>query len=68
MSVTIFRQSAILDKMTEDDFKQICFHLYHRTHYTEWNELRAEVGNLLLDKGVRVFKDQGGFIQIINKE
>lgn len=68
MSVTVFRQSTILDRFTADELKQVCFALDYHEVIHDWNQLRSVVGNLLLDKNVRVFKDQGGIIQIINKD
>lgn len=69
MSVTVFRQSAILDQFKFEDLKQVCFALDYKEPVDGhcWDELRALVGNLLLDKRAQVFKDQAGIINIIDR-
>lgn len=67
MSVTVFRQSVILDRMTLNELLQVCHALDYVYETKDWYEARIVVGNLLLDKYAQVFKDQEGIIQIINK-
>lgn len=66
MSVTVFRQSVILDNFTLSELLQTCSALDYEYHTDDWNNARMIVGNLLLDKNAKVFKDQSGTIQIIS--
>lgn len=65
MTVIVFKQSKILESLTDIELRQLLVHFDFQMVTLERNYLLLKVAENLLDKGLRVIKDNDGNLQLI---